>query len=372
MSTFLGKIKLNNLRTKHYYYNFDNEIGECDGDVFIETAKSELAMWNELLPVSEKILKALCFVYKRSMRQNFDKDICKFFYFWLGNILLNNLEKRKRQFFIDIIVNIFNSLNSAGNGEVCKPPHIYIYENDFDDIKQIFDYSEDYSSYRIQLTEHNPPCNSEYKSYLDAYVNTYNKLRGECAATGYLTGYCKEFHNYFHGKDADLLSTWSCDLQENDPRDKELEEEEEVEDDNETAARIERSSPTFRIGAQDPSFIHIHSSGGAVRDAVHDGPVSSLLQGKSLMGSDSSSPDASSPSIASKSITGAVSVAGILVPSYLMYNYTSAGTWINKVLGRKTRTNFNPYTDQFLMANISGPENFYSERSRYNISYRPE
>ncbi|CAI7721652.1 PIR protein [Plasmodium vivax] len=371
MSTFLGKIKLNNLRTKHYYYNFDNEIGECDGDVFIETAKSELAMRNELLPVSEKILKALCFVYKRSMRQNFDKDICKFFYFWLGNILLNKLEKRKRQFYTYIISNIFKSLNSAGNGKVCELPHFYIHENDFDNVKRIFDYSEDYSSYKIQLTEHYPPCNSDYKSYLDAYVETYKKLSDECAATGYHTGYCKEFHYYFQGKDENLLSTWKCNLHENDPRDHDLGEEEKEADD-ETLKGVEQIPSNSRIESHDVQSDHGLASVGALRAGHFRSAAPGLDTETSLMGRPSSPTDASSPSITSKSITGAVSVAGILVPSYLMYNYTSAGTWINKVLGRKTRTNFNPYTDQFLMANISGPENFYSERSRYNISYRPE
>ncbi|VUZ99443.1 PIR protein, partial [Plasmodium vivax] len=232
--------------------------------------------------------------------------------------------------------------------EPCELPHIYIHENDFDNIKRIFDYSEDYSNYRLHLIGHYPPCNSDYKSYLDTYVETYKKLRDECPSKEQLTGYCKEFHNYFHGKDDDLLSTWKCDLKIDDPRDKEFEEEEEeVEDDGEAATQIEKSSPTFGIGAQGLSFIHRHSSEGAIHTAVPDLPVSSLLP-------------------------GAVSVAGIFVPFYLMYNYTYAGTWINKVLGRKTRTNFNPYTDQYLMANFSGLENFNSERSRYNIAYSPE
>ncbi|CAG9485615.1 unnamed protein product [Plasmodium vivax] len=369
MSTFLGKTELNILRTKHHYYYFDNEIRNCEGVAFIESAKRELSIRKELLHVSEKILKALCYVYNKSILEGFDKDVCKFFYFWLGNILLNNLEKK--QFYTDIISNIFKSLNSAGNGEVCKLPHYYIHENDFDKIKRIFDYSEDYNNYILQLIEHNPPCSSDYKSYLDTYVDSYKKLREECTSKEQPTGYCKEFHYYFLGKDEKLLSTWKCNLHENDPRDHDLGEEEKEAYD-ETLKGMEQLPSNSRIGSHG-----IQSDNGfAILGASHAGHLRPAALGldteTSLMGRPSSPPDASSPSIASKSITGAVSVAGILVPSYLMYNYTYAGTWMNKVLGRKTRTNFNPYTDQYLMANSSGPENFNSERSRYNISYRPE
>ncbi|KMZ83193.1 hypothetical protein PVBG_06029 [Plasmodium vivax Brazil I] len=73
----------------------------------------------------------------------------------------------------------------------------------------------------------------------------------------------------------------------------------------------------------------------------------------------------------SKSITGAVSVAGALVPSYLLYNYTPAGNLINKLLGRTTRMNHNPLTEAQLMNNFYPPDQFNSERSGYNISYRP-
>ncbi|KNA01591.1 hypothetical protein PVNG_06053 [Plasmodium vivax North Korean] len=101
---------------------------------------------------------------------------------------------------------------------------------------------------------------------------------------------------------------------------------------------------------------------------IHDSPLDG---GTSVINSNGSSSERNSSTITSKSINGAVSVAGALVPSYLLYNYTPAGNLINKLLGRTTRMNHNPIMEEQLINNFYQPEQFNSERSGYNISYRP-
>ncbi|VVA00380.1 PIR protein, partial [Plasmodium vivax] len=87
--------------------------------------------------------------------------------------------------------------------------------------------------------------------------------------------------------------------------------------------------------------------------------------------------DDPTPSTIKKSITSAASAAGVLVPLFLVYHvitiaiFTPAKSWINRLLGRKQMYR-NPYANQVFMANFSMPEDFYSERNRYNIMYRPE
>ncbi|VUZ99515.1 PIR protein, partial [Plasmodium vivax] len=91
----------------------------------------------------------------------------------------------------------------------------------------------------------------------------------------------------------------------------------------------------------------------------------------------SSVSEESSGSTIKKSITSAASAAGVLVPPFLVYHvitiviFTPAKSWINRLLGRKQMYR-NPYANQELMADFSMPQDFYSERNRYNIMYNPE
>ncbi|CAG9479387.1 unnamed protein product [Plasmodium vivax] len=371
MGDFLGRTKFSMLRTNYYYYYFNNDIGVCEGDSFNDKAKEILDKHPELKGVSEKILKALCYVHRKSMRTDFKNDICDFLFYWIGDIILKDL--KNKEFFGEIMLNLFETLNKSGTREICNFSYNNIYEENFKNVKLIFDYSEDYNSYEEQIIGYNPPCNQDYKEYLKTYVDTYNKFNNKCTVEKSNENYCEAFKKYFDGKDANLLSTWTCDLRKNDPRDKEFEEEEgEGEEDAERAAQMEQVSPGPVTDTHDPMLLQRSPSASEAQAMVPGIPGPHLDRGSFLIDSASSPKDDKSTSITSKSITGALSVAGILVPSYLVYNYTPAGIWISKLLGRNKGPNFNSYANQELMPNFSMPGDSYSERSRYNISYRPE
>ncbi|SCA83757.1 VIR protein [Plasmodium vivax] len=359
MADILGDEKLRILQTKYYYNKLDIGMKFCDYDKFYNKAELELNKNPELQGVSEKILKALCYVYTRSLSKSFDNDICKFLYYWSGNLLLKNL--RVTELYSEIILKLFESLNDGISGKICELPYINIDKEDFKNIKLFFDYSEDFRSYKKQLSDSSMFCDDDYKSYLDTHVRMYNNMHKYCKLELHNNVYCTEFDKFFDAADHHILSRLSCTLK---PKVQEV-----VQDHGGTKNQAKEQQ--FEM----PQHATIHvEKGRAVSPFTIHPRSSSSFSDTDIPEIRSISPtqDGSSSSITSKSITGAVSVAGILVPSYLMYNYTYAGTWINKVLGRKTRTNFNPYTDQYLMANFSGPENFNSERSRYNIAYSPE
>ncbi|CAG9485310.1 unnamed protein product [Plasmodium vivax] len=341
----------------HYHLLDDPKWGKCEGESFYNAAKEEISRKRGLQDDSDKILEALCYVYKRSSRVGFDNNLCNFLYFWLGDILLKKLEKE--DFFQEIILKLFKNITND-TGQVCTAPYQYIHRDDFKKVKKIFDCSEDYKIYDIQYVNLNMSCNSKYKSHFNTNMNVYGDFYSECAVEGKVNTYCEAFKKYFPNREKNLLSKWTCNLQEIEPQVEDIKEEDEPgEEEVQLSLRSKEEEQGKKLSR---GFTDLSVPGAGI-------PVA---QSPYLERADSEIGSAASPSITSKSITGAVSVAGILVPSYLMYNYTYAGTWINKVLGRKTRTNFNPYTDQYLMANFSGPENFNSERSRYNISYRPE
>ncbi|CAI7724089.1 PIR protein [Plasmodium vivax] len=362
MSNYLGDHKLSLLRTKYFYGQLDNGRDGCQNDTFYNLAKTKIGRNDGLQDVSDKILKGLCYVYKKSLLDNFESDICKFLYFWLGNILLNKM--RYNFVFVDVILYLFNTLQNNKIGKICELPHHYMDVNNFKNIKLFFDYSEDYTSYKQQFTGHKHSCNREYKSYLDTYVNSYKSVRDECKKNSNRNSYCEEFNQYFTGKFDYDLSNWKCDLEENGRENQELEEDDEVADKS-------LLSPEHGMGVH--HVINQNQFSSVREEAVNvPGSPGYILVEKNLdLNNISDTPDDYSPSTIKKSITSAASAAGLLVPPFLVYHFTPARSWINQLLGRNNM-NRNPYANQELMTNFPMPGDFDSERNRYNIMYRPE
>ncbi|KMZ76872.1 hypothetical protein PVIIG_06375 [Plasmodium vivax India VII] len=266
-----------------------------------------------------QITIGLCYVYKKSLIDNFENDICKFLYFWLGNILLANLNPKL--VYQDVLFNLFNILKNHKD-KICTAPHDYMDEHDFKNIKLFFDYSEDYYSYIGQLNIHNPPCSKEYKKYLQTYVDTYNKFQRECQNEPPSYRYCNVFNKYFANKNRTHLSIWTCTVQDNEPEEANSETGE-MDEYNETKATEEKTSTTYGMEGKSANFRGVFEQGRtqSTESLSSSGyyPHADTFVIDNVSGLSDDTP----PSIISKSVTGAVSVAGALVPSYLLYNVIS-------------------------------------------------
>ncbi|CAI7719363.1 PIR protein [Plasmodium vivax] len=360
MANILGDYSLRLLRTKHNYQKFEEEYGTCKNVSFYPAATEELRGFGGFPKISDKILKAVCYVYNKSKSSLIDDDTCRFLYFWLGNTLINSLNNK--DFFSEVIIKLFQRLNENKDIKICNLPYIRMDESDFKKTKLIFDYFQDYDNYNMHLVPYNRPCNEEYNKYLTTYVDNYKQLYNECIEQNKSHIYCQEFNKYYDVKKHHNLLTWSCKLTENlhevDPLKLEAEDEEQEAQLHENYERVGEPQPLLPIYGR----LQAHQEN---LDPLS--PYSTMPE-KGIV---STTPDGSPSTLTSKSITGAVSVAGALVPSYLLYNYTPAGNLINKLLGRTTRMNHNPLMEAQLMNNFYQPEGFNSERSGYNISYRP-
>ncbi|SCA60826.1 VIR protein [Plasmodium vivax] len=363
MDDVLGDEKLRLLPSKIYYENLDKGYSGCENFNFYFNAKTELREYNGLEKVFEQILKALCYVYIQNSRRDSVNDICNFLYYWLGNILLKNLDPKL--LFIEVILKLFTILKNDSNENICKLLYTHNDEDFFKKIKLIFDYTEDYVNYEINLSKHSSFCNEEYHSYLKKYVETYKELYNKCILEGKNDIYCEAFKDYYDNKKHTNLFNWSCTLKK-EPEVPPLREESgrtalprQLEGIFDRGLQSELLQSTTKAEKQQVGELH-----GQGDHKLDTGISETIITASSL--------DDKSSSITSKSITGALSVAGFLVPSYLMYNYTPAGIWISKLLGTNKGPNLNSYANQELMPNFSMPGDLYSERSRYNISYRPE
>ncbi|SCA59609.1 Plasmodium vivax Vir protein, putative [Plasmodium vivax] len=359
MPNYLGDKEFSYLNTNFYYNSLNTRYNDCQDEEFYNAAKEKIKKYTWNADASEQILKGLCYVYRKSLKNDFESNICNYLYYWLGNILL---EKMKHNFlFQEAIYDLFDILLNDKK-KICTAPPYYINVENFENIKFFFDYSEDYNGYNEQIKTHNPPCNEKYNNYLKSYVHSYNKFKAICQNGRSSYSYCNVFNEYFANKDSTNLSKWTCRLEHREP--------EIIEENDETETTNEQPSSTHGMeghsvtlsrtfeGERGQGAQHLSSS-GYFSDAD-----------ASVMTSVSGSSDSSSPSTITKSVASAASAAGLLVPPFLVYNFTPAGAWINKLFGRN-QMNRSSLTEGQLIENFYQPVDFNSERSRYNISYRP-
>ncbi|SCA81788.1 VIR protein [Plasmodium vivax] len=360
MNDYLGDDDVDILNTKHYYGKLDKGLEVCQYYEFYNKAKTVLEGNNGLQDVSDKILKGLCYVYKSSLWSTLDSDLCNFLYFWLGNILLEKLNTKI--LFHEVILDLFNTLINK-NRKICELPHSLMFKEDFKDFKLIFDCSEDYKSYEVQHIYPRISCNNNYNTHLEKNTEIYNRFYSECKVQSLSKPYCDTFKKYFPNNESNLFSKFRCNLILSGPDPKKSIENREEESEQPTEKQeVEEVTHEAQLGkTQRQGAFHAEATRSS------SSPIDTIIS--DVYGIPEVS-DGTPSTITSKSITGAVSVAGALVPSYLLYNYTPAGNLINKLLGR-TRMNHNPLTEAQLMNNFYQPERFNSERSGYNISYRP-
>ncbi|SCA60829.1 VIR protein [Plasmodium vivax] len=375
MEEILGNDKLENLPTKYNYYSLDKGKAICGEYKFYKDAQLKLSSDDGLQKVSEKILKAMCYMYTKKSSNQLDSEMCKYFYYWLGDVLLKNINNQN--FTSAYLISLYSIINSAGLGKICDPLNYYIDKDIFKNNKLIFDYSEDYENYKLDLNKPNPLCNKSYQEYLQTYVNKYNILYGYCKVEGHNDSYCTEFNKHFSKKEHNLLSTWSCNLEGTklkvkligDGHGKEVEKAQLKR--SSTAAREDELNGLKEVGGVRGAESEEKEVLGRVQAENLAPKVPHLETGSTVMSSSSEVEDSSSISTTSKYIANVASVAGIVIPSYLVYNFTPAGTWINRLFGRTPKMNHNTLADMELINNFSQTGPFNSERSRFDISYRP-
>ncbi|GAB69920.1 hypothetical protein PCYB_006690 [Plasmodium cynomolgi strain B] len=178
MDNIPGDDCLGSLPTKYNYRNFDNGIGSCPGDVVgISSGITEIFRQfglNEM--ISDKILRALCYVYDKFKRNQVDDSICDYLYYWLGDRLINNLKNRYE--FNVVIYRLFDIFYKNNNYQFCFPRNTVMDFVYFQKTKLSFDYFKDYDKYILDLAKHNRSCKKNTLitlQYLSIIISSYIK-----------------------------------------------------------------------------------------------------------------------------------------------------------------------------------------------------
>ncbi|VUZ99755.1 PIR protein [Plasmodium vivax] len=352
MEKKLTKNDFDKFTSNVWYSNFDRGEGGCEEDPFISEIKDELEgpryRYYDLSKISDNIVRALCYIYNRKInhQNDFDKDRCSYFYYWLGDKIYSRLHDKTK--FSSIIKMIYDEIYTTDLLNTC--PYLYkdIDVDTFNTYKILHDYSKDYKNIHLKTLSGDITCDEEYKKAIYKYIDAYNDVYSNCKIELTKKYDCVYFDSLFGSKPHQDLSSYTCKNAQNQilapSSNGELLHEEY------TLTKIDDSYRN--TGQRDHSNIYLNPVPETKR--VLDTGSTVLTE---------NTPDDSS----SKTIMGSVvPVLGVSSFSLLLYKVTPVGGFINRFLGRnRNMYNHIEYVDAF---------NPYSERMdpvdrRMNISY---
>ncbi|KNA01606.1 hypothetical protein PVNG_05971 [Plasmodium vivax North Korean] len=339
------------------YYKFESGQGDCKNVPFFSEVRDELEIHPSLRNISDKIAKALCYVYwKKFYNDDFSNDLCSYMYYWIGDKIYSKLSSTSQ--FRSIIRILYEELNKTELYTICEPVKSSIDKNKFDKNKVLFDYSKDYGNVEIDVAHGDTTCNNNYKRYIEKYIEIYNDAYSYCKVNNNSIYECDKFSVILNDDLYEKLSSFTCTQSEN--AIKAVEEQEVLKElENEKPAAY-HNFPTHRVidspeHSSVPKGVPVFHT--KHRSEVQQDPekIDSLLIGDGVQDT------------SSKTIAGSIApVLGVSSFSLLLYKVTPVGGFINRLLGRNGNMynnivqmdEFNPYNDGMDHAN-----------RRMNISY---
>ncbi|GAB69962.1 CYIR protein, partial [Plasmodium cynomolgi strain B] len=248
--------------------------------------------------------------------------------------------------FSTIIIKIYSELNynTPETFTVCNDVYSPVDEDIFKMNKVLFDYSKDYEKIKHHIRESNTTCDEKYKGVLENYIDTYSRAYSTCNGTQRTEYDCKYFDKLFPKND-ELTKFISLECSESQNQ----------------SVSLQEQRPTIQGHASTVYFPQTAAGNENLGMNRHSG----FQQDKDTI--ELISADDTAGGSSSKTIIGsAVPVLGVSFISFLLYRFTPAGGFINKLLGRN-RNMYNPIED------IDGfnpyKEGMVDGRRRVNISY---
>ncbi|SBT72561.1 PIR protein [Plasmodium ovale] len=129
-----------------------------------------------------------------------------YLYFWVGLKVLNVLGESS---FSDVMP-VLKAVRSGIDGtEVYNDDLFTITTKHFKDLKEIYDYSQNYSTIYAKIGPLNSDCTSSFKQYVEKGYNAYNTMKGNCSQNN-SDDYCKIFHRFEKKYKMDEITKLTC------------------------------------------------------------------------------------------------------------------------------------------------------------------
>ncbi|GAW84407.1 variable surface protein [Plasmodium gonderi] len=218
MGVHLGDDELNNLPTKKAYAAFDKGLVGCDTFHYYLLAKKLLESAHLRNNASDKIFRALCYVYNENKTRKFNSDDCDYLYFWLGDVLYKN--KNVENSFYSIMPTLEFFLKRDGGHNICNY-RIYdkyiMNEQNFMVIKALYDFSKDYNTLESYFSTPNKSCSDKFRIYLGKCVVIYNASKNRYNDSHGKDKIGMVFVDYFKERREMKLNKLTCNSEENIP-----------------------------------------------------------------------------------------------------------------------------------------------------------
>ncbi|SCA83427.1 VIR protein [Plasmodium vivax] len=335
----------------HTYYKIFHSYDNVDtSNCICEQLKSVLSSNKDINPFCCKLSKNVAHVYRASRDSSGSNELCTYLNYWLYDALIKNdfLDNTENLCKSKVIKELSGLWNNFYNNNKCELEQYDMNVTDFNRLKVLYDYSQNYLGIRVNLDDYETKeCKNLYCSYINKVNDVYNDVSGSCSPTN-VKPYCSLFQKISNSMNPNsLFSEFNCSISD---VDESLAEEKHI-------FRKELTSPVFsnRRGSMQLS---------GTEDALRD-PYKDLTMEPSE--SHHENPPGSNPQKIG------LSLLGMSLPTLiLIYKFTPGGNLIRKLIRNKSGSTFN--SDDISSGNWLplGPEyqNDVLQNKRFEILYQ--
>ncbi|ANQ09226.1 KIR protein [Plasmodium coatneyi] len=165
-----------------YYKRFYGGLNLCNvRDSWPGVVKVKLDEHQDVRSYTEKIVEGLCYVDKMKETgtpPNYNKEYCDFFYFWVGNMLLNKFEDRES--FRKAMKAVKDAMQSSYTNHNCSFRFPTRSRKYFKHSKYLFDYYKDKDVINSSVDSGEKNCDKVYYRYLQKAISAYKYMDKKC------------------------------------------------------------------------------------------------------------------------------------------------------------------------------------------------
>ncbi|ANQ09785.1 Variable surface protein Vir7-like protein [Plasmodium coatneyi] len=191
-------MNLMQLPSKVAYAEFNGEgstySASCSWLEYTRTAlESALDECGKVKGYVDQIVKAWCIVQNSGGMRNLGSTHCFPFYYWLGNILFNQLRLESP---LETMKTIYENLNEVLSKEKCTIIYDNIDQTTFGHMKAAYEYYQDHAKIEKQLNQLDKRCTAAYQQHLTNIVSAYKSINGNCV-NDMTKPHCRDFNNSY-------------------------------------------------------------------------------------------------------------------------------------------------------------------------------
>ncbi|SBT02147.1 PIR Superfamily Protein [Plasmodium ovale curtisi] len=188
------------------YYKLNNASNDYINheDHFWKTAIKHHPMKN--LSIFDALAKGSLYISSLDNQDIFYNERWNYLYFWAGSKVLESSESSSFDYTMHLINTVKSYIDKPNkyNDEMLK-----INTDKFTELKEIYDYFQNYESIKAKISPHNPDCTLPFKQYVEKSYNSYNAMNEKCLGN-HQDDHCKIFHSFVKKYKMENITKLTC------------------------------------------------------------------------------------------------------------------------------------------------------------------